>query len=188
LLIRFDEGNVLLKEANFPKELGELLYQLRNDDVIGRMSSAADLLRFKDDPRVFEALAAGAQKDPFWAVRRSAVESLGKLSDPRVQAILKKTCLDAHSSVRTASLAALGDSKERGLIEFYKERFAKDESQLAKAETLRALGKTGDPSVILFLEKSATVPSHRDMIRNAAMQALKQVGKPPLGIGTAASK
>jgi aminopeptidase N len=188
LLIRFDEGNVLLKEGNFPKELDELLYQLRNDDVIGRMSSAADLLRFKDDPRVFEALAAGAQKDPFWAVRRSAVESLGKLSDPRVQAILKKTCLDAHSSVRTASLAALGDSKERGLIEFYKERFAKDESQLAKAETLRALGKTGDPSVILFLEKSATVPSHRNMIRNAAMQALKQVGKPPLGIGTAASK
>jgi len=124
----------------------------------------------------FEALAAGAQNDPFWAVRRSAIESLGKLPDPRVQTTLKKTCLDAHSSVRTASLAALGDAKDRGLIEFYKERFAKDESQLVKAETLRALGKTGDPSVIPFLEKSATVPSYRDMIRNAAMQALRQVG------------
>jgi aminopeptidase N len=177
MLIRFDEGNALLKEVNFPKELDELLYQFRSDDVIGRMVSATDLLRFKGDPRVFEGLAAGAQNDPFWAVRRSAIESLGKLPDPRVQAVLKKTCLEAHSSVRTASLVALGNSKDRGLIEFYKERFAKDESQLVKAEALRALGKTGDPSVIPFLEKSATVPSHRDIIKNAAMQALKQVGK-----------
>jgi len=177
LLIRFDEGNVLLKEVNFPKEVDELLYQFRNDDVIGRMASAADLLRFKDDPRVFEGLAAGAQNDPFWAVRRSAIESLGKLADPRVQAVLKKTCLEAHSSVRTASLVALGDSRDRSLVEFYKERFTKDESQLVKAEALRALGKTVDPSVIPFLEKSASVPSYRDMVRNAAMQALKQVGK-----------
>jgi aminopeptidase N len=157
--------------------LDVLLYQLRNDDVIGRMAAATALMRLHNDPKVFEALVAGAQNDPFWAVRRSAVESLGKLLDPRVQAVLKKTCLEAHSSVRAASLVALGDLKDRSLIEFYKERFTKDESQLVKAEALRALGKTGDPSVIPFLEKSATVPSHRDMIRNAALQALKQVGK-----------
>jgi len=177
LLVRFDEGNVLLKEVSFPKEVDEVLYQFRNDDVIGRMASAADLLRFKDDPRVFERLAAGAQSDPFWAVRRSAIESLGKLAGPRVQEVLKKTCLEVHSSVRTASLVALGDSKDRSLIGFYQERFTKDESQLVKAEALRALGKTGDPSVVPFLEKSASVPSYRDMIRNAATQALKQVGK-----------
>ena len=177
LLVRFDEGNILLKEISFPKELDELLYQLRNDDVIGRMAAAVDLLRFKDDPRTFEGLAASAQSDAFWAVRRSAIEALGKLGDPRVAAVLKKTSLEAHSSVRTASLAALGDSKDRNLIEFFKERFAKDESYLVKAEALRALGKTGDPSVIPFLEKSASVPSYRDMVRSAATQALKQVGK-----------
>ena len=79
--------------------------------------------------------------------------------------------------MRTASLAALGDSKDRNLIEFFKERCAKDESYLVKAEALRALGKTGDPSVIPFLEKSASIPSYRDMVRSAATQALKQVGK-----------
>jgi len=177
LLIRFDEGNVLLKEVNFPKELDELLYQLRNDDVIGRMSAAAELLRFKDDPKAFAGLSASAQGDPFWAVRRSAVETLGKLGDPRVPGILKKICLEAHSSVRAASLVVLGDMKDRGLIEFFKERFVKDDSDLVKAEALRALGKTGDPSLIPFLEKSASVPSYRGMIKNAAAQALKQVGK-----------
>ena len=179
-LVRFDEGNVLLKEASFPKEADELVYQLRNDDVIGRISAAAELLRSRGDPRVFEGLTAAAQGDPFWAVRRSAIDSLGKLGDPRAAAVLQKTCLDAHSSVRAASLAALGDSKDRGLIEWYKERFGKDESDQVRAEALRALGKTGDSSVIPFLTQSASVPSHRDMLRSAATQALKQLGRRPL--------
>jgi len=36
LLVRFDEGNHLLKEWTFPKEIGELIYQAKHDDVIGR--------------------------------------------------------------------------------------------------------------------------------------------------------
>jgi aminopeptidase N len=175
LLIRFDEGNVLIKEVNIPKELDELLYQLRNDDVIGRMSAAAALLQFKHDPRTFEALAASAQGEPFWALRRSAIEALGKLQDKRVTAVLKKASLDAHSSVRTSSLAALGDLKDRGLADFFKERFEKDESELVKAEALRAIGKTGDASFIPFLEKCVSIRSYRNNVGNAATQALKQL-------------
>jgi hypothetical protein len=175
LLIRFDEGNVLIEEVNIPKELDELLYQLRNDDVIGRMSAAAALLQFKHDPRTFEALAASAQGEPFWALRRSAIEALGKLQDKRVTAVLKKASLDAHSSVRTSSLAALGDLKDRGLADFFKERFEKDESELVKAEALRAIGKTGDASFIPFLEKCVSIRSYRNNVGNAATQALKQL-------------
>lgn len=179
LLVRFDEGNVVLKEIRFPKGADELLYQLRNDDVLGRMSAAAELPAVKGAPRIFEGLASAAQGDPFWAVRRSAIVALGKLGEPRSAAVLRKTGLDPHASVRTASLAALGDSKDRGLIGWYQERFAKDVSDLAKAEALRALGKTGDASVIPFLMQSVAVPSHRDMVRTAATQALKQLGRRP---------
>jgi aminopeptidase N len=177
LLVRFDEGNVLIKEVSFPKTPDELIYQLRNDDVIGRTAAAAELAQFKDDPRTVDALAASTQHDPFWAVRRSATEALGTLVDPRIQPVLKKTSGDGHSAVRAASLVALGDLKDRGLAEFFKERFAKDESDLVKAEALRALGKTGDTSVIPFLEKSASVSSHRDMVGRAAAQTLTQLRK-----------
>ncbi len=37
LMVRFDEGNFLLKEWTFDKSLDELLYQLKKDDVIGVM-------------------------------------------------------------------------------------------------------------------------------------------------------
>ena len=176
LLVRFDEGNILLKEVIFPKEQSELFYQLRHDDVIGRMSAATDLLRFKDDPKTIDGLAASAQNDAFWAVRRSTVEALAKLADKQVAAILKKTALDVHSSVRTASLVALGDLKDRNLVGFFRERFAKDGSDAVRAESLRAIGKVSDPSTIPFLEKCTGVPSFRNMIAAAAKQAIKSAG------------
>jgi aminopeptidase N len=177
LLVRFDEGNVLIKELNFPKDQDELLYQLRHDDVIGRMAAASELLRDKTDPRTVEALSETALHDSFWAVRKSAIEALGQLADKRVQGLLRQTSLDQHSAVRTASLAALGNLKDPGLADFFEDRFAKDGSELVKAEALRALGRTGDPAVIPFLQKAVSTPSHRDLVGAAATEALRQASK-----------
>jgi aminopeptidase N len=176
LLVRFDEGNVLIKELTFPKERDELLYQLRYDDVIGRMRAAAELARFRDDTKTFEGLAVSAQGDGFWAVRRSALEALAKLAAAQGPAVLKKTALDAHASVRAASLVALGDLKTSGLVEFFKERFAKDGSDAVRAEALRAIGKAGDRSAIPFLETCAALPSFRNLVATAATQAIKAAG------------
>lgn len=175
LLVRFDEGNVLIKELSFPKGLDELLFQLRNDDVIGRMDAAAGLARFKDDPRALEAVAASARDDGFWAVRRASIEALGQIGGERVVAVLKAAALDRHSSVRAAALAVLGDLAEPGLTAFFKERFAAERSDLARAEAVRSVGKADNVSSIPFLEACLSVPSHRNVIANAASQALARV-------------
>ena len=70
LLVRFDPENLLLKEVAFPRQRDELLHQLSHDGVIGRMSAAAELESHKDDPVAVAGLAASAQRDAFWAVRR----------------------------------------------------------------------------------------------------------------------
>jgi aminopeptidase N len=175
LLVRFDVGNVLIKEFTFPKDRDELLYQVGHDDVIGRMWAAAELARFGEDPKAVDGLLASAKSDPFWSVRRGAVESLGKLSDKRIPAILKSICLDPSSAVRTSALGLLGNLKNRGLIEFFKDRFRKETSARAQAEALRALGKTGGADVIPFLTQAASVPSHQNIVKNAADGALKQI-------------
>ena len=77
-----------------------------------------------------------------------------------------------------AALVALGDLKDRGLLAFFKERFAKDGSDAVRAESLRAIGKAGDRSAIPFLEKCAEVPSFRNLIATAAKQAMKSAGAP----------
>jgi aminopeptidase N len=177
LLVRFDEDNILIKEISFPKELDELLYQLKHDDVIGRMDAAQALVTFRDDPRTAAALTASLRSDPFWAVRKSALEALAQLEVKGSTAIFKRACQDQESQVRAAALVALGNLKVPAHIEFYKELFRTDPSYLVQAEALTAIGKTGDPSTVPFLKKAAEVPSYRHMIRRAAEDALKLIEK-----------
>ncbi len=175
LLVRFDEDNVLIKEITFPKERDELLYQLKHDDVIGRMDAAAGLQAFEADPLAVAGLAASVQADPFWAVRKSCLEALARLKPKNGPAVFKKACQDPDSQVRAAALAALGDLKDRALVGFYKDLFQKDVSYRVQAEALAAIGKAGDRSAASFLRQAAAVPSYRDMVRKAAETALKQL-------------
>jgi aminopeptidase N len=175
LLVRFDEDSVLVKEITFPKERDELIYQLGHDDVIGRMDAAGGLLAFKDDPQTAAALTTSLLSDPFWAVRKSALEAVAQLRVKDIPAVFKKACQDTDSQVRAAALVALGDLNDRAHLEFYKDLFQKDPSYRVQAEALTAIGKTGDPSAAPFLKQAAAVPSYRDLVRRAAETALKLV-------------
>ena len=74
-----------------------------------------------------------------------------------------------------AAVLALGDLKDRGLVEFYKQLFNKDTSPRVRSEVLRALGKAGDASVVPFLRQASSVPSRQNMVKRAAEGALKQL-------------
>jgi aminopeptidase N len=177
LLVRFDAANELIKEATFPKETAELLFQLKNDDVIGRIAAAGELANVQDRAGVLEGLSWSARDDPFWAVRRAAVESLARRTSPEAAAVLKQASRDPHSSVRAAAVQALGALKDKRLCAFYQDLFRKDKSVRVRAEALRALGLAGDASAAPFLRECAAVPSHQNMIRRAAEEALKRIGK-----------
>ena len=177
LLVRFDEDNVLIKEITFPKERDELLYQLRHDDVIGRMDAAGALPAFKEDPRTAAALATSLETDPFWAVRKSALEAFAQLGVKGGAAVLKEACKDPDPQVRAAALVAMGDLKDRAHLKFYKDLFRTDPSYRVQAEALAAVGKAGDPSAAPFLKQAMARPSYRDMVRRAAETALKLLEK-----------
>jgi aminopeptidase N len=183
LLVRFDEGHWLMKEMTFPKATEELLYQLKNDDALNRMAAAVELGSRLDAPGVAAALAERAKSDPFWAVKRSALESLANDKRPAAfAAVFKERCLDASSKVRTAALRALGDLKDRRQAAFLEDRFAKDDSYVAQAEALTSVGKCGDPSAEAFLKKAAETPSPRNMLRRSAEAALRALGGGPPAI------
>lgn len=165
VLVRFDEGNVLLKEWSFEKSEAELVYQLQNDDVVGRMWAASEL---DSHPPLMEA----ARDDPFWAVRRAALESLG--AEAPVD-LVKASALDPSSKVRATALRLLGDRRSREHLSFFRERFRADDSYVARAEALRAIGKTGDPSAVPVLEEAARIDSPRDVIETAARRALEEL-------------
>ena len=174
-LVRFDEGNLLFKEISFPLSREELLYQLGHDDVVGRMDAAGALAVRSSEPAVAAALKRTAANDPFWAVRRSALEALGKARGGEWMAFFKERAIDPNSRVRAAALRELSDRRAKSLAPFFQERFAKDDSYIAQAECLSALGKCGDAAAIKFLKKAAAMPSPHGMLKRAAAAALKSL-------------
>jgi len=175
LLVRFDEGNYLLKEWEFDKSLDELLFQLKNDDVIGRMWAASELIKYREKSEAVKGLKESAVNDIFWAVKRNAVETLGKINSRDFAGLFQDICRDNNSKVRTAALKALGDNEDSGLVGFFRKRFKEDNSYLAQAEALRSLGKCGDGSQLSFLQEAAGMTSPRDVIKKAADWAREKI-------------
>ncbi|MCP4724467.1 MAG: HEAT repeat domain-containing protein, partial [bacterium] len=177
LLVRFDEGNYLLKEWTFEKSSDELRYQLNKDDVIGRMWAASELTKHENSPDVIEELSNSALNDPFWAVRREALEAMNKLNTEMQNDLLKRFCKDGNSKVRTSVLQILGDKKDPEMTSFFKEQFEKEDSYSAQAEALRSIGKSGDRSKLSFLRNASKMSSPRDVIKRAAEWAINELNK-----------
>jgi aminopeptidase N len=172
LLVRFDEGNWLLKEWTYPKSTDELLYQSRNDDVIGREWAVRQLGQFTGERIVSDALEAIVSDDPFWAVRLAAVEAVSSVE------VLRAAAEDGNSQVRRAAIRKLSEVGDSTLVEFFCVTFDADSSYQVQAEALRAIGRNGDRGQLGFLRQAAEMKSPRDVIRNAAEWAIEEITKP----------
>ncbi|MFQ5628639.1 MAG: M1 family aminopeptidase [bacterium] len=174
LLVRFDDGNYLLKEWTFQKSVDELIYQLKNDNIIGRMWAAGELKRHLDQSYVIAALMDRARHDAFWAVRKEALGVLGSLKDESFEPFFREKYSDEKSTVRAAALDALGDLQKPELARFLERCFQNDESYIVQAAALRAIGKCGADAKEI-LEAAVKMKSPRDVIKRAAERALQEL-------------
>jgi aminopeptidase N len=175
LLVRFDEGNWLLKEWTYVKSVEELLYQARHDDVIGREWAVRELGRSGSNARVGAALAMIAGEDPFWAVRLAAIETIATADGRAAIEPFQTAVTDANSQVRRAAIRILGGMDDQAMVPLFRSRFEADDSYQVQAEALRAIGRTGDRSQLGFLRQASETPSYRDVIRRAAMWAIEEL-------------
>ena len=172
LLVRFDDGNHLLKEVSFPKSSEELMYQLAHDDMIGRMDAAAELGRHANGSGSPAALQRASREDAFWAVRRAAILALGSSADVT---FIEQRSTDPVSAVRVAALRVLGNRKDGSLVPFFEGRFQAEDSYLAQAEALRSIGKTGVRSSVAFVQSAGALKSPGNVIHAAAEAALREM-------------
>jgi len=177
LLVRFDEGNWLLKEWSYPKSPEELLYQAQNDDVIGREWAVRELGRFPGVPEVAGVLTELAEDDPFWAVRVAAIETLDIDGGSEAVEPITAAAHDEDSRVRRAAIRLLGERADPALSAFFRDRFAKDDSYQVQAEALRAIGRSRDRSQLPFLREASGMQSPKDVIQLAAEWAIEKISE-----------
>lgn len=174
-MVRFDDGNYLLKEWTYKKSLKELLYQVNNDDMIGRLWAVGQLSEYQDKPEAITIWKKIAKNDEFWAVRAAAIEQIGLHHGKDNVELLKAGAIEERSRVRAVSIKKLGDLKDPKLKGFYKEVFKKDNSYAVKSQALLAIGKCGNKSDISFLKKAGLQSSYTDVVSKASKQAIESI-------------
>lgn len=179
LLVRFDEGNHLLKELIFKKPAEELIFEIQNDDVVGRIWAAGELAGFLSETGARAAISAAAVSDPSWAVRRAALETLAKTGGRDLVPFFKNRLADGNSQVRAAAVRALKGTQAPGLAPFLMHVFDRDSSYVVQAEALTAIGECGGRGQIVFLRKAAGLASPRDILKRRAESAIKKIEGSP---------
>jgi len=175
LLVRFDEGNYLLKEWTFKKPKEELIYQARKDDMIGRLWAVNELSEFRESQKTVDVWSEIALNDNFWAVREAATRQLGTLNNSQLKSIFHTALKDSKSNVRAAALVALGNSGEKDVVALSRKIFETDESYLVMAGALKLIGKYGDKSQLEFLEEARKMKSSRNVVSRAAGEAIEMI-------------
>lgn len=175
LMVRFDEGNNLLKEWTYLKTEEELLFQVVNDDVPGRIWAIDQLKAFHSSSKTIQKWTELAKQDNFWGIREAAVQNLSEFQGNNSKDVFLHAISDANSKVRAASINALGRLKDPSMIGDFRRIYETDESYLVKAQALIAIGENGNQSQLRFLTEASKVSSPRNTLKNAAEQAIELI-------------
>jgi HEAT repeat protein/beta-lactamase regulating signal transducer with metallopeptidase domain len=122
------------------------------------------------DGRAVIALV-NALSDDEHEVRLSAVETLGKLRDPRaVQALIQALQQDPDPKVRAMAAWALGEIEDPAAVSALSTALGSDEDEQVRVQAAEALGNIEDVSAIDALGEAAQDPAVE--VRRAAVDAL----------------
>ena len=183
LLVNFDYGNTIIKQVEFNKPTGELLYQAARDrDVMGRMWALAQLTArvqnettaVPDRDKITSQLADVLTKDKFWGMRLEAATALTAKGEIARRALISATS-DPNARVRARVLTSLGASRDPELAKIYL-KFLDDQSYATIRAAALALGGTKSPEAYGALTKLLGVKSWRDTIKVSALNGLTALG------------
>lgn len=197
MLVDFDNEGTLIKELKFEKPTDELLYQFKNDkDVLGRvwaMNQLAQKMRAKDaaeadKTKIQAALNQAITADPFWAIRRDAIQAAAPVPqnqnplnpaaanfDAATVNALTAATKDANAVVRAAAVNRLGLLRDKKYANIFVAAL-NDRSYGVIDSAAQALAQTQDERGYQELVKLLETPSWKDRVRIAGLNGLSVLG------------
>jgi aminopeptidase N len=156
--------------------------QLRNaPQPVARVRAARALAAFEDDPALLIGLRSSLENEDDALVRHAIVTTLDHLAP---SSAIERTLLDAYegepaSSVRRALLTALGDFPDAAAVaDLAFQAAQEDESYYVQAEAVRTLARINAPSAEDVARSALVTPSFREVVRQAAFDALALLDLP----------
>ncbi|MEK6570086.1 MAG: HEAT repeat domain-containing protein, partial [Bacteroidota bacterium] len=180
-LVVFDKGNWLIKELKFEKSREEWKYQAESaSNPVDRIRALQELARLPDNEEFIPLFASLSLRDPFWAVRREAISSFGKINTKndslkeQIKAALVAAYQDRKPSVRSSVISQLGKFKGSDVVSTLRAAL-NDSSYSVISSALRSLTKVDSANALATLTAYLDVPSYNNSVANTALSILSSV-------------
>jgi aminopeptidase N len=180
-LVIFDRGNWLLKEMHWTRTLAEWNEQAEHaENPVDRMRAIQELAARKDNAAHAALLARLATGDPFWTVRRDAINALDRVDSADeagkrlIAEALVKASAEMKSAVRQAAVSQLRKYRGDNVIAALHAAL-KDSSYRVVANALRSLAKADSAHAAPVILAHLDMPSHGNVIASAALASLPSV-------------
>jgi aminopeptidase N len=178
-LVRVDPEITILAEIKEEKARDWWQAQLEAPTVVERIRAVEHLVGGKTDTNR-EALAKVLANDSFWGVRVEAAKALGRLAGNPGREALLAGLSQPNAKVRKACVDGLGSYKgnEQVITSLREASKIGDESYKVEAAVLSALVRVMKEKPVDLLTAALNKPSHREVIRVAALRGLAQSDEP----------
>jgi aminopeptidase N len=176
-MVIFDKGDWNLKELDFPRPEGELLYQLEHGDYIERVRAAEALGSMPASAAVISALHSVLLAGGHYGLRQEAAAALGRLGTPEsMQAVIEGLgAKDAR--VRLACAGTLGEfNGESQAARALTDRFEKDAASEVRSKAVESLVKIRADNAGEVCRDALDTDSNEDIIRRAGLTGLAALG------------
>jgi aminopeptidase N len=175
--IRVGEGGAVFARIRLkqtPEAWDEAL--ATDPDVTGRLDAAEAIAEWPD--QAVTPLAQSLAKDALWAVRQECARALGRIPGKGSLAALLAAAADADPRVRETVAESLG-GRERSEVSDALTKMAKEDGNpYCRSQAARSLGKVRAPGAFELLSDLMKLDSHRETIRQGALDGLKDLGDP----------
>ncbi|MGC8709465.1 MAG: M1 family aminopeptidase [Thermoplasmata archaeon] len=179
--ISIDPENTILKDMKFERNTTMLISQARKGTAMEKIEAIRELSR-KGGMDAIECLRDEALKDNFWAVRREAILSLGKIKTRNaLDALLeiKENIINnrtVDSRVRTALSEALGNFPgEEKALKALEDIISMERKYAPVSKAFESVGRIKHAKSFDILLRGLAMDSWNEIIRQGVMRGLAEL-------------
>ncbi len=177
-MVVFDEGNTIVKALDFPQPTEWLAAQLAHDpDLWNRWWAIRELSRRTTDSVAGRALATAATSADYALTRAQAATALARFPASLASAPLEAARGDSSAHVREAAVVSLGFLGGTSALAAARESM-RDSSYAVRAAATAVLIRLDPANRASLIARGLATDSYRDVVRNAALDAVAQLGDP----------
>ncbi|MBI2620136.1 MAG: HEAT repeat domain-containing protein, partial [Ignavibacteriales bacterium] len=173
-MVSVDGRGWLVVDLRFKKRLSELVYQVKNDDLSGRLWALNQIVaQFASDPAATAAVRWVLESDAHWSLRAEAALQLRSIHSSEAEDLLLAQLSSNDYHVRKAAVIALGSrytDKARAALRKVLETDSVDD---VAAAALVALAKIDGSLSLEFFKNQLQITSWYNTRENAVLKAIE---------------